>query len=478
MFKQNMFLAMVISIIAGCHGDLKTEPTGTVPASFEPVPTTEQMQWQRQDYGMFIHYCLKTYYPSNDHKGSGKDDPKKFNPQHFDADQWAKAAKAGGFGEIVLTTKHHAGFCNWQTETTDYSVRSTPWKDGKGDVVAEVAKACRKEGLRFGLYLSIWDRHYELSGGDPAKYSDYYIAQITELLTKYGRIDELWFDGFGSKDTNVDFEKVAELIRTHQPQAVVYDSGTLAKYLPDRCLRWPGRHGGVKDPNWSRYDVDGQMRWYPLEASLMLQGNWFHDGKPAVGLEKIQDYYLRTVGSNALPLMNVSPNQDGLIDEATVDRLKEFKAWVDDLYASDIAKGKKITADTIRENARRFSPANAVDGKYDTYYATDDDVTSAVLEIDLGKPQEIEGFVLQEYIPLGQRVSSYSIECWQNGEWVKVFSGRTIGYKKIILEGKAGVETSVFPKTDRVRLKINEALACPLINTFSVIGHKISEPAS
>jgi len=470
MFKQITCL-LILTLMTGCQMEAKVNVVAA-PAAFEPVPTAEQMCWQRQEYAMFIHYGLKTYYPSNDHKGSGTDDPKAFNPVHFDADQWVQAAKAGGFGGIVLTTKHHDGFCNWQTETTDYSVRSTPWKDGKGDVVAEVAKACRKGDITFGLYLSIWDRHYELTGGDPAKYSDYYIAQITELLTKYGRVDELWFDGFGSNETKVDFEKVAELIRTHQPHAVVYDSGTLAQYLPDRCLRWPGGHGGVKDPAWSRYDVDGQMRWYPLEASLILQGNWFHDGKPAVGLEKIKEYYLHTVGCNALPLMNVSPNQGGLIDAASVERLKEFKAWIDGLYARDLAKGKTASADTIREGAPEFSPANAVDGDYDTYYATDDDVKTAILEVDLGEPQEIEGVVLQEYIPLGQRVSAYSIECWQNGEWVEVYSGKTIGYKKIVLEGKGDAKKVKFPKTSRIRLNIKAALACPLINTFSVIGRQ------
>ncbi len=395
-----------------------------------------------------------------------------FNPVHFDAAQWAEAAKAGGFAGIVLTTKHHDGFCNWQTDTTDYSVRSTPWKDGKGDVVAEVAKACREAGLTFGIYISIWDLHYEHSGRPLPAYADYYVAQLTELSTRYGHIDEYWFDGFGAKHTKVDFAKVAEIIRTNQPKAVVYDSFTLAKHLPDRCLRFPGRHGAVRDPCWSRNKVDGIVRWYPNEASLILQGNWFHNGRPITDLKRIQNYYLGTVGRNALPLMNVSPNQDGLIDEASIARLKEFKAWVDAIHAADLVQrpGVKVTANTTRGYDSDYGAPNVADGNYDTYFATDDGVTRATIEVALDRPQEIGGFILQEYIPLGQRVSAYSIDCMLDGKWVEVFAGQTIGYKRVVIEGLAEAHNRDFPATDRVRLRIKSALACPVINRFGVLG--------
>jgi alpha-L-fucosidase len=469
--RRSMFVLLVLAAIGNLSCAVAAAEVDA-PAPFLPVPTAEQLAWQRQEYAMFAHFGLKTFYPSADHKGSGKDDPKKFNPKRFDAAQWVAAAKAGGFKGIVLTTKHHDGFCNWQTATTDYCVRSTPWKGGKGDVVAEVARACREGGISFGLYLSIWDLHYELSGRPPEKYGDYYLAQITELLTKYGRIDELWFDGFGAAGMKVDFAKVAALIRQKQPRAVVYDSGTMVKYLPDICLRWPGAHGGVADTVWSRQKINGGLHWYPTEASLILQGNWFHNGRPAVSVDAMIDSYLRTVGCNALPLMNVAPNQDGLIDDDTVAKLKALKTWADRLDAADLARSPAATiaADSVRGNDPRFAPRNVADGKYDSYYATDDGVTTATLEVNLGSVHDISGFVLQEYIPLGQRVSSYCIECLRDGKWVEVVSGQTIGYKRIILAGKGGCKVKSFPPTDRVRLKITSALACPLINTFSILG--------
>jgi alpha-L-fucosidase len=270
----------------------------------------------------------------------------------------------------------------------------------------------------------------------------------------------------------MDYKKITDLIREVQPDAVVYDSGTMVKYLPDRCLAWPRSHGSVHADQDYRRMVDGQLRWYPNEPSLILQGNWFHNLKPMVGLDRVKDYYLKTVGHGVTPLMNVSPNRDGLIDEPSVERLKEFKAWVDRLHNRDPArsKGVRATADSIRGDETQYGPEKAIDGEYATYYATDDGVTNATLVLDLGQVREIDGFILQEYIPLGQRVDGYSLECRVDGEWREVFSGKKIGYKRIILEGWASAKDKAFPATDRVRLKINQALACPLISTFQVIA--------
>jgi len=203
-----------------------------------------------------------------------------------------------------------------------------------------------------------------------------------------------------------------------------------------------------------------------------LQGNWFHNNTPAVSLEKIQDYYLTSVGYGVTPLMNVSPNTDGLIDEATVERLTEFKTWVDKLSTNDLTKSKnvRVTAGSFRENANQYSPQMINDDDYETYFATDDSVKSAVIEVELGAVKEINGFIIQEYIPLGQRVDGYTIECRVDGKWCEVFSGKKIGYKRIILEGRASAADIEFPATNGVRFKIEDALACPLINTFSIIG--------
>lgn len=435
-----------------------------------PVPSKIQLDWQKHEMLMFVHFGIKTFYPSDNHMGAGTEDPNKFNPEKLDARQWVKAAKAGGFKGIVLTTKHHDGFCNWPTNTTDHCVKSSSWRDGKGDVVKELADACHESGMLFGLYFSIWDKNYEVSGRDKSKFSEFYIAQLTELLTRYGKVDELWFDGFGAENMTVDFEKVSEVIKEHQTDALVYDSGTLVEYLPNQCASWPGAHGGVKDPNWSVSGEHGNV-WYPAEASLIAQGNWFYNNTPIISLEKLKEYYRSTVGLNAVALINVAPNPDGLIDEASIKRLEEFRNWTEGLYENNIAKkgNVKVKADSWRGKSIKYSPGNVIDGNYDTYFATDDNVKTATLEIDLGDPVEIEGVILQEYIPLGQRVSKYAIECFDGEKWIEISNQQTIGYKKLILSESLETEGRKFPKASKVKLHILESKAAPVINTFGVI---------
>jgi alpha-L-fucosidase len=468
MWIKRLFFAGVF----GLFGAVADEAV-PAPAPFPPVPNPAQLAWHRAEYRMFVHFGMKTFYPSKIHMGTGLEDPRRFNPRHFDADQWVAAAKGGGFEGLVLVAKHHDGFCNWQTDTTDHCVKSSPWKNGRGDVVREVAEACRRAGLSFGVYVSIIDKHYEAVGSpNHPTYNDYYLAQIRELSTRYGPLDEYWFDGYQSEKTKIDYARLAEIIRRNQPNAVVYDSGTLVKYLPDRCLAWPGHHGGLKPDQNYRQEIEGVLRWYPCEPSTILQGNWFHHGTPMIPLRAIQDQYLTTVGYGVTPLMNVPPNQDGLIDAASGERLRQFKAWVDHLRARDLARGEgvRITAQNVRGNSPRFAPRLAIDGDDATYYATDDGVTNAVLEINLGRPRAISGFILKEYIPLGQRVHGYRLECRRDGRWTGVFSGLAIGYQRIILAGRASAKDVTFPVTDRVRLVIQNALACPLINSFRVLG--------
>ena len=443
------------------------------PEPFLPVPNNAQLNWHKAEYIMFVHFGMKTFYPSDDHMGYGKEDPKKFNPAKFDASQWVKAAKAGGFKGIVLTAKHHDGFCNWQTETTKHSVKSSLWKDGEGDIIKELMEACREGGVYFGIYVSIIDKHFEYAGSDKyADYGTYYYEQLKELSTKYGPIDEYWFDGYKADELKMDYEKIAELIKETQADAVVYESGTMVQYIPDRSIAWPGAHGGIGPDQNYRVEIDDTIRWYPSEPSIILQGNWFHNNTPVIGLEQIQDYYLSSVGYGVTPLMNISPNTEGLIDEGTVDKLTEFKIWVDQLNSNDLAKSEyvKVSASSYRGNAHKFSPQMINDGNYETYFATDDAIRNAVIEVDLGSVKEIDGFIIQEYIPLGQRIDAYTIECRVDGSWIEVFSGKLIGYKRIILEGRASALDIKFPAADGVRLKVENALASPLISTFQVVG--------
>jgi alpha-L-fucosidase len=470
MISKIILTLLSTALVFGC---VNQEPV-QAPEAFLPVPNPAQLNWHKAEYIMFIHFGMKTYYPSDDHMGYGKEDPKKFNPVKFDARQWVEAAKAGGFKGIVLTAKHHDGFCNWQTETTDHSVGSSLWKDGQGDVIRELAEACREGGVYFGIYVSIIDKHFEHAGSDKyADYGSYYYEQLRELSTNYGTIDEYWFDGYQADELNLDYKKIAELIKETQPDAVVYESGTMVEYLPDRSIAWPGAHGGIGPDQNYRVEINDTIRWYPSEPSLILQGNWFHNNTPVIGLEQIQDYYLTSVAYGVTPLMNCSPNTDGLIDEATVERLAEFKQWVDQLNSNDLARYAqvKVTASSYRGNAPKYAPEMLVDGDYDTYFATDDAIRDAVIEVDLGSVQEIDGFIIQEYIPLGQRIDGYTIECRVGGKWMVVFSGKYIGYKRVILEGRASAKDIEFPATDGVRLKVENAMASPLISTFQIVGN-------
>ena len=459
--------------LLGCKHTKTEQEKIHPPEPFLPIPNKAQLNWHKAEYIMFAHFGMKTFYPSNDHMGYGKEDPTKFNPAGFNAKQWVKAAKAGGFKGIVITAKHHDGFCNWQTETTDHSVKSSPWKNGKGDVIKELIEACREGGVYFGVYVSIIDKHFENAGSDKyTEYGEYYLAQLKELSTKYGPIDEYWFDGYQADELKMDYKKIANLIKETQPNAVVYDSGTMVELMPDRCIAWPGAHGGIEADQNYRVEINGKMRWYPSEPSIILQGNWFHNNTPVISLEKIQDYYLSSVGYGVTPLMNISPNINGLIDKETVERITEFKSWVDKLNGNDLTQAErvKITANSFRGNNEQFSPKMAIDGDYETYYTTEDGIKNATIEIELTSVQEIEGFILQEYIPLGQRVNRFTIECRIEGKWIEVFSGNKIGYKRIVLEGRASAKDLKFPATDGVRLKIYDALQCPLISTFQIIG--------
>lgn len=475
------------------------------PAPFPPLPNPAQLRWHEADQIMFIHWGMKTFHPSGNHMGSGEEDPKTFNPKNLDVAQWVRVAKESGFKGIVFTTKHHDGFCSWRTATTDHSVKSSPWKNGQGDVVRELADACHKAGIYFGLYVSIKDNHYEAKvSKDYEGYADYYYKQLEELSTNYGRVDEYWFDGYSADKVKVDYAKIAALIKKEQPHAVIYDSHTLAKYLPDRCLNWPGNHGGVSgDQEYVRQipgAPKGTVGWYPNEPSLILQGNWFYVGGKAVGVETMKSYYMQSTARSVTPLMNIAPTPEGVIEEDAIAKLKKYKAWVDGIHASDLARlpGAKTTGSKARGDDKRFAPASATDGDAKSYYAPEDDARTATIEVTFDQPHKVGGFIMQEPIALGQRVKKYVVECRVDGKWVPVFAGKTIGHKRIVLEGsdqvpdlafaegdvgtdkdadkalkeatqKARGKTS-FPVAEAVRLRILEAGAAPLISNFQIVG--------
>jgi alpha-L-fucosidase len=404
-----------------------------------PAPSKSQLWWQQAELGLFTHFGMNTF--TDREWGDGHEDPRQFNPTGFDARQWARAAKAGGFKYVILTAKHHDGFCLWPSKYTEHSVKNSPWRDGHGDVVREFVNAMRAEGLKPGLYLSPWDRH-ERTYGDSPRYNDYYIAQLTELLTQYGPIVELFFDGANGEGPNgkkqvYNWDLVHRTVRGLQPNALMFsDAG------PD--IRWIGNeHGTAGDPNWCTVDPSlvpyagfdapqvaewlqhGQSAgvvWRPGEADVSIRPGWFHhdaEDSKVRSTENLLNLYFASVGRNANLLLNVPPTREGLFHEADVARLADFGARRRELFFDDHASRARVrrTADSV--------------------------------ELELRESASIGMVVLRERIERGQAVSRYRVEFQMNGAWTVASRGTTIGRTKI--------DRFIPAHADRVRVAIEES---------------------
>jgi alpha-L-fucosidase len=391
-----------------------------------PRPSRAQLQWQRDELAMFIHFGVNTF--TDREWGDGKESPSIFDPKALDTRQWARTAREAGFKAMVLTAKHHDGFCLWPTATTLHSVKSSPFRGGTGDVVREFVDACRAERLRAGLYLSPWDRNSPLYGDSP-RYNDLYIAQLTELLTRYGDIHEVWFDGANGEGPNgkrqeYDWSRTWNTVRSLQPDAVMFsDAG------PD--VRWIGNERGVAgETNWSIVDPrivpvpglsgDEVMRsltqgdrtgiiWRPGETDVSIRPGWFHHPAQDAQVKSVDDLveiYFTSVGRNSKLLLNVPPTRDGLLHTTDVERLRDMRTRLDALFADDIASG--------------------IEGKW-----TATSATTAMGTIELDR-ENVAGLLdLREDIWQGQRVAKYSVEGMVRGAWQPLTRGTTIGYRKL-----------------------------------------------
>ncbi|QXD15288.1 alpha-L-fucosidase [Rhodocaloribacter litoris] len=456
------------------------------PRPLLPIPTARQLTWQRDEMRMFLHFGINTF--TGREWGTGAEDPALFNPARLDAGQWARVARETGFRALILTAKHHDGFALWPSRYTDHSVARSPWRGGRGDVVQELAEAVRAEGLKMGLYLSPWDRH-EPTYGDEAAYNAFYLGQLRELLTRYGPLAEVWFDGAkgeDARDMDYDFEAYWATVRQLQPEAVIFsDEG------PD--VRWIGNeHGFAGETNWSTIDrtkvgvgqhgisdylntgEPGGPDWVPGECDVSIRPGWFWrpdaDGtgrEAPKSLEQLMEIYFKSVGRNCVLLLNVPPDDEGRLDPADVARLRAFRASLDRLYGTDLAAGASARAGNVRGGAPEYGPDRVLDGDLDTYWATDDTVTVAALELHFDAPRSFNVIRLQEPIALGQRVAAYHVEAWLDGGWKTISRGTTIGHKKL-----DRIETVT---TSRVRLVLDEVLAHPLI---AEVGLHLYVPAS
>ncbi|HYT75376.1 MAG TPA: alpha-L-fucosidase, partial [Vicinamibacterales bacterium] len=475
----------VLAMAAGAGIALAASQAASPPAALRPIPTARQLAWHDLEFYGFLHFTVNTF--TDKEWGYGDELESVFNPSALDARQWARVARDAGMKGLILTAKHHDGFCLWPSRFTQHSIKASPWKDGRGDVVGELARACREYGLAFGVYLSPWDRNHA-EYGRPA-YRDYYRNQLRELLTAYGPVFEVWFDGANGGDgyyggarerrtidgaTYYDWPGTWQLVRNLQPSALMFsDAG------PD--LRWVGNERGVAfDTSWYPIDRDGLYPgdprytkvaagtpdghdWVPPEVDVSIRPGWFYhpaeDAKVA-SVEKLVQIYEQSVGRGANLLLNVPPDRRGLIPDADAARLRQFGREIADTYKTDLARRATAHATLVRGGLDRFSASRVNDGDSGTYWATDDGDTAGAIDLEWAQPVRFDRIVLQEAIALGQRVKAWTLEAGADGGWTEIARGTTIGHKRI----------AHFPSVtaSRIRVTIVQARACPAISTIAV----------
>ncbi|QKZ14584.1 alpha-L-fucosidase [Spirosoma sp. KUDC1026] len=409
----------------------------------QPKPTARQLNWQQLETTAFLHFTVNTY--TDKEWGDGTESPAIFNPTKLDARQWIKSLKDAGFKLAIITAKHHDGFCLWPTKFTEHSVKNSPWKDGKGDVVREVADACKEFGLKFGVYLSPWDRHEPRYG--TASYNEYYKGQLRELLTNYGPIAEVWFDGAkgeNAKDMTYDFAGYWALVRQLQPNAVMFsDAGPDVRWVGNEAgnagetcwstINTEGLAPGKADPKYlNRGDANGKQ-WVPAETDVSIRPGWFYhaaeDSKVRSGQNLVNLYY-QSVGRNSLLLLNVPPNRDGLFADSDVASLREFRSILDETFKKNlIARQPKLTD-------KKLATAVSV-------------AANQPLTLDLTGTQTVDRMSIQENIENGQHIASGRVEYWADGAWKELATFTTVGYKRLLR----------FPTitTSRLRVTVTEA---------------------
>lgn len=470
----------LISIILFAFYSCKQVPT---PAPVGALPSEAQLKWHEMNYYAFVHFNMNTF--TGDEWGAGDASPETFNPTELDCRQWARVCKEAGMKGIIITAKHHDGFCLWPSAYTEYSVKNSPWKNGKGDVVKELSEACKEYGLKFGVYLSPWDRNHAKYG--TSEYIQYYRNQLRELLTNYGDIFELWLDGanggtgyYGGanerrtvdKKTYYDWENTFKIVSELQPQAIIFSDGGPG-------CRWVGNEeGNAYSTNWCTLNKDefspglaersalnhgqeGATDWIPAEVDVSIRPGWYYhpyEDHKVKTLPHLLDIYYNSIGRGGNLLLNFPVDKRGLIHEKDVEQVLKLAKQLKLDFANDLAKGKKVISNSVR--GCQYKPENLTDGDKETYWSTPDSVKSAFVEIDFEKDITFNRLLLQEYIALGQRVRKFSVEIRKGSEWEKVADETTIGYKRILRLPNL--------KTNKIRVNIDDSRACPLISNIEV----------
>jgi alpha-L-fucosidase len=472
-FFRGLLIA-VVAVMAGACG------TGRAPEALGPVPSPSQLDWQQDEICAFIHFGPNTF--SDSEWGYGDADPSIFNPTKLDCEQWVRTFEAAGIKGVILTAKHHDGFCMWPSEYTDYSVAASPYK---GDIVGELAEACKRHGLKFGVYLSPWDRHQASYG--TAEYTEYYHNQLRELMTKYGTISEVWLDGANGGDgwyggacetrnidrrTYYDFPKIHSIVNELQPGAIIFSDGGPG-------CRWVGNERGIaSETNWSFLKdgvvypgyphaeelgpghADGDV-WIPAECDVSIRRGWFYHPEEDTSVktpEQLVDLYYRSVGRNGKLLINFPVDREGLIHPTDSANICEARKTINRELGDNLLAGAKVRASETR--GRRFAASRVLDASPDTFWAPKDDTCEGTLEFTFREPQSISRVLLQEQIALGQRVQGFTVEYYDGTAWHPIPTSEqttTIGYKRILRFEPVAASA--------LRLTITASRACPCISS-------------
>jgi len=472
----------VLVLITRC-----ARPDVQPPTPLLPVPTPEQMAWHEMEMNVFVHFTTNTF--TGKEWGYGDESPAVFNPSETKVKQWVDVFKKTGFKAVILTAKHHDGFCLWPSKFTEHSIKNSPYKNGHGDIVRELSDACKENGLKFGIYLSPWDRNHA-EYGFPA-YVTYYRNQLKELVENYGPVTEIWFDGANGGDgfyggarekrkidplTYYGWDSTVKMVQAIEPAAIFFGD-----WGPG--VRWVGNEQGIAgETNWNmifqdsvrvwkegitaRYLNEGFENgtvWRPAETDVSIRPGWFYHAEEDQKVktpEQLFDIYLTSVGRGSTLLLNVPPDRRGQVHENDVASLAGFRKMLDSEFKTNLVQGSKVAASTFRGNSKQFSPDKVIDGNRETYWATDDAVTIGWLEFGFNEPIKVKYLLLQEYIILGQRVKAFKAEVWENDGWRTLAEATTIGYKRIL---------KITPvETQKIRITILDSKACPVISNVEI----------
>ncbi len=465
----SLFTLMLVAFVA-C--------TPPAPEPFGAVPTPEQVAWQQMETNMFVHFGPNTF--TDVEWGDGRESVNVFAPSALDCRQWAAIARAAGMKGIILTAKHHDGFCLWPNPASRHTVAQSAWRNGRGDVLRELSEACREYGLRFGIYISPWDRNDPTYGTED--YNEVFRKTLESALSSYGEVFEQWFDGACGEGPNgkrqvYDWPLYHAEVYAHQPQTIIFSD------IGPGC-RWIGNERGKAGRTcWSTLDVEGFELgksvptpdtlnrgnrggecWVAGEADVSIRPGWFYrasEDDRVKSLAELLTIYYASVGRNSLLLLNVPADKRGLIPAADSVRLLEFRAALDRIFATDLAQGATVEASAVRGNSKKYRAENLLDENYDCYWAVDDSVRTPSCTLRFTEPRTFNRVMIQEYIPLGQRVVRFRLEALDaDGYWQEIASETTIGYKRIVLTDCT--------TTTALRLIIDEAMACPVLNRLAL----------